>query len=748
MNREATADPATFLASTELFSGVGEAALQRVAAELRVVHIPARETVMGEGDSGDSLFLVSSGCLEVLLERPNGTQAASAEFRPGSYFGEIALLTGDRRSATIRAVTESVLLELPKTAFDALIEDHPDGLALVVDRLRRRIWLARLSSAMYRSKLFAALDSEVLKDLQAELEPITLASGQTLFHQDEEGDALFIVISGRLRVTRESDEGAVVLGEAAPGETVGEIALLGGRRRTATVSAVRETILAKLHKSGFERILCRHPAVAAPFFTRRMVALLRERAEQSRPNKTLRTIAVVAPNAGFDCGQFCSELAQALSATTRVLHLSADAVDRFLGRNSLAQSSAADPHYGKLVEFLNSREAEYDLVVYQADTNDTSWSGRCIGQADEILVVHHASDPPEPGPWEQSLYQEGAGHRQIRLVLVHRNAQPSGTARWLDQRRVTCHYHLQAGSRPDMERLARLLTGRAVALAISGGFARSLAALGVIRALDECGIPIDVIGGTSMGSIVAAFYSLGYSDAQMLEFARRRGPSIVRDWTLPIVSMASGRHMDKLSVFFRDTQIEDLSVPFFCVATNLTSAEVEVFRRGSLFKGVVASCRVPGVFPPTVWNGDLLVDGGVLNNMPADVAKDVSNGGRVIAVDVSPKVAFAQTGDYGAVVSGWRVLIDRWIFRKRRRIPGFLSVLSRSMMLNQFANEARMRQSADLYLRPPLERFRFDDFESGPAMADVAYHHARKALENFRWDEAKPSHRARLAAKA
>jgi predicted acylesterase/phospholipase RssA/CRP-like cAMP-binding protein len=724
-----------FLASTELFAGLGEDMIGQIANELRLLRVPAREIIIREGESGDTLLILFSGELQVLISRPDGTQVTVAELTPGSYVGEGALLTGDRRSASVVATTDAVLLELSRPAFERLIESHRNELAPVVDGITKRIWQLQLFSALHRSELFASLDSEVFQDLQAELEPLTLSSGQILFREGEEAEELFILISGRLRATHQDTRGERVLSELASGDTVGEMAVVGGATRTATVSAMRDSNVAKLSRAGFDRILRRHPTVAAPLFTRRLASLLREQTSERLTKKTVRTIAIVPANADFDFQQFCHELTEAFATYARVLHLSSEGIDSWLGKTSLSRAAPTDPYHSRLVEWLNSKETEYDHVLYQGDSSDTPWTQQCLRQADEILEVSGASSAPQDGLLEQALRGDTAGGTKCRvsLVLVYRDSQqPSNTARWLDSRQVSRHYHVRAGSTADFERLARSLTGRAIGLALGGGFARGIAHLGVIRALAEARLPIDAIGGTSMGAIIAGFHALGYSEGRVLELLCH-GASAFRDWTLPIVSLHSGRKIERLLALFQGVQIEDLRLPYFCVATNLTRAKIEVIGRGPLLNALLATTRVPGIFPPIVSQGDLLVDGGLLNNVPADIMKDFCNGGPVIAVDVSPGVDLTKTVDYGLSLSGWRMLLDRLSrFRDQPRAPSFLGILARTVSLKSVADKQQIAESAALYLRLPLEQFRLNDFERGSEMTDIAYHFARNELEKFR----------------
>ena len=163
---------------------------------------------------------------------------------------------------------------------------------------------------------------------------------------------------------------------------------------------------------------------------------------------------------------------------------------------------------------------------------------------------------------------------------------PRGTARWLEQRDFDRHYHVRADEPGDLARLARVLTGNAVGLVLGGGGARGFAHIGVLRALRELGVPVDLVGGTSIGAIIGAQIATGLGASEIQEAGREQSTSLF-DPTLPIVSLSSGRRLGaRLLDTFGGLEIEDLPIPFFCVSTNLTEASEVIHRRGALTSAI------------------------------------------------------------------------------------------------------------------------------------------------------------------
>jgi hypothetical protein len=164
---------------------------------------------------------------------------------------------------------------------------------------------------------------------------------------------------------------------------------------------------------------------------------------------------------------------------------------------------------------------------------------------------------------ETVLLCSGVGRARKRksLVLLHRNdaQSPSGTRRWLALRQMDQHFHLRWQNEADFGRLARCVAGRAIGLALGGGAARGFAHIGVIRALEEAGIPIDIVGGTSVGALIAAQWAMGWNAQRILDASRTYVLSPQNDYTLPLVALLTGhRTSELLQNLFGKLDIQDL----------------------------------------------------------------------------------------------------------------------------------------------------------------------------------------------
>jgi predicted acylesterase/phospholipase RssA len=387
-----------------------------------------------------------------------------------------------------------------------------------------------------------------------------------------------------------------------------------------------------------------------------------------------------------------------------------------------------------LRRWLDRCESETRLLIYVADDDNTAWSRLAIRQADMILLLADANDEPAPGDWEKQLLDsEGATTARRALILRHpvRDAVITGTRRWLDGRDIEFHLHLRGDSEAETGRIVRLLMGDSVGLVLGGGAARGFAEVGAYRAMHEAGVPVDWIGGTSIGGIIGAAIALDEGPDYVTENARKafvEGKPF-GDYTLPVVSLIKGRRMERLTRHHLKGNIEDLPIPFFCVSALLDTGELRIEERGSIWRALRATAALPGLMPPAVMDRRLVVDGSVVNNLPIDIMRRKPVG-RVVAVDVTTRRTYQV--DYEALPSSLSVFGSRVMpWRKRYRVPGVISVLMKSAEIGTAARVREMAASADLLIRPPVSEFSLTDVNSFDRIVAAGYDHAKEQFSKW-----------------
>ncbi len=737
------------LAAIPTFAGLDEAVLEALADASRVLPIDRGEHLVETGEVAETLYVVLSGHFAALAEPGDTDDAALARLDPGAVIGEIAVLSGARRSATLRALEDAEVAAIDGERFITLLEREP---ALGVQLARTasdRLLATRLRRHL--AELFPDADVTELAATVERSDIVTVAPGEVLFSEGDESDAAYVVVSGRVRVLQRDRDGSIVepVGEVGTGELIGEHALLADAPRPATVVAARRSHLARLPRSSIETLLLAYPATLLAV-VRRLVARQEDaRHEYDRARMDNAAIAVVPTAPEVAATPLVAALADVLARTGSARVVAAADVDAAVGLEGAAQAHRGEAAELRVERFLDELEAETDLLLLVADPERTAWSERCIDRADQVLLVADAAGDAEPTSSERALLPlRHLPHQRITLLLHHPADadRPHGTAAWLADRDVDDHLHLRAGHTDDIERLARYVRGRSVWLVLGGGGAKGFAHLGLVRAMGEVELPIDGIASASVGAALGALVAMETPVEDLVdrttELFRR-----VLDYTIPVSGIIAAERIARAierGVEGRD--IEDTWLPYRCVSTNLTHSNTVVHRRGDLQRAMRASLSIPGVMPPVAFGDDLHVDGGVMNNLPVDVARRETPGGIVIASDVAPVLGPTAKGDHGLYVRGGGVLARRFTpGMKAPRVPRLMPTLMRSMLVA--AAQARDRGIeaglADLHLQFELRGVGLLAFDVVGPVAERGYEESVDALRTFaddqRTDERTPS---------
>jgi NTE family protein/lysophospholipid hydrolase len=702
------------------------------------------EAVLRQGAGDDDLFLVLSGKVQVRIDLPAGGTVTVDEVGPGGVVGEMALLTGNARTATVTALEQVDYAQLARGDFERLAAKHPDALNEFLRRIVPRLRRSQMIQALIA--LFGELGAEALADLEKELEWVRLRGGETLFNEGDHGQDVYIVVNGRLRACVTDGEGRTrVLEEVGRGAAVGELALLTGEPRAATIVAVRDSDLLKLARSSFDALLDRHPRAMMQIARAAAMRLRRSVRHASRPAAP-NAFALIPAGPGVPLDAFAKRLADALRVHGTVLKLGSADVDRLLAKRGISQCADHDVIHESIVAWLSAQEREHRFLVLQADSEWTPWTRRVLRQADRVLVVGRGGDDPTPGRIESAATEMGVtSRRELVLLQADDCTQPSGTLAWLGSRTLGAHHHVRLGRDDDIERLARRLSGNAVGFVMGGGGARGFAHIGTLRALAEARIPVDLVGGTSIGALIAASHARGITIERFYELARFfASRKKLLDRTLPVTSLMAGRKVSTLyQSMFGDLQIEDLWTPLFVVSSGLSRAHPITHDTGSVWRAVRASTAIPAIFPPLLADdGEVLVDGGVMNNMPLDVMRERCEGGTVIGVNPMPTNDKMKEYRFGPSLTGWEALKGRFgLFGSRTRAPSILGSVMRATEINS-ANRMRQlpfRDLADLLIEPALGDYPILAFDRYEPIIDIGYRSARDAIGAWRAEAQAPT---------
>ncbi|QRV97636.1 cAMP-dependent protein kinase inhibitor [Ceratobasidium sp. AG-Ba] len=700
--------------------------------------------------------------------------------KTGGIAGYLASLSGTPSYVDIRAKTDTYVGFLPSHALERLLERQPIVLLTLAKRL-------------------ISLLSPLVLNIDASLDWQQVDAGQVLWRPGDASDSFYMVLNGRLRALTEKEDGGVnIVAEYGQGDTVGELDVITSSNRRTTLHAIRDTELARMPMSLFNAISIRHPQTTVQLL-RMIASRVRNEVDQtsivprqqgglkelSRNNPNLRTVCILPATREVPVVVFATKLQAALEDMgAPTSFLTQASVTRHLGRHAFTKLGKL-----KAAGWLAEQEQRYRIVLYVADTPVGSpWTQTCIRQADSIMVIGMGDDP-SLGEFERLLMgTKTTARRELVLLHPNKNVVPGSTREWLKNRPwVHTHTHVElpglvqpevqdmqdtdpaaiiafnklknkvqleiqkytrskANTRPtrpkhfsDFARLARRLCGKSVGLVLGGGGARGIAHLGVIRALEDRGIPIDHIGGTSIGSFIGGLYAreadLLSSSIRAKQFSGRMSSlwRLLSDITWPVVAYTTG-HFFNRSIYkaFSNLHIEDMWLPFFCNTTNIITSRMDIHDTGYAWRYIRASMTLVGLLPPLCDNGTLLVDGGYVDNLP--VSTMIAHGASIVfAVDVG-SLYDNSPRHYGDTISGWWILLNRWNpFSSTRNIPDITDIQGRLTYVSSVPTleEAKVTPGC-FYMQMPVHEYGTLQFGRFDEIYQVGYSAAVEMLNQ--WD--------------
>lgn len=723
------------LDGSPLFQGLPDTLRGALVESAEIIELDDAELVFRQEQSITGLVLVLEGELELSVKR-KGQERAIWVARSGDAVGAITTVGYSQHFTTARCLGPTRLAIFPIDTFANLADRYTADLETLAQRINTRWENLRFALFLRFNPPFDQLEPELLGALEEHAELMLVERGQMLAQADDPADALYIVVDGRLRRWfRDGARGSVLFGEEGPGAIIGDVPLLGRRNYPADIRALRDTVVARLTRARLEVLLQRFPMQVTELLSQSLIGRLDRALSDTRPDNTSTTFALVPTSADVPITEFGAQLAHSIGAHGKTLHLTSRNCDVLLGEPGASQHKPGSSQARLLLNWLHRQEFEHEYTIYTADPGPTQWTRRCVRQADHVLFVAPAWGSPDVGRIEgQVLDEENLMGVRKSLVLLHpaETRIPTNTNAWLMRRRIAIHHHVRLGNADDCGRLGRMLVGRAVAVVMGGGGARGFAHIGIVRALREAGVPIDLLGGTSMGALIAAQCAMQSTPEQILDQTMglvKAGERV----TLPAVSLMSGRRMaEGIDALFGASHIEDLWNRYFSISCNLSRGETRVHDAGSLADAVLASNLPPGLLPPFVDGKDLLVDGGLVNNLPVDVMQRYNEGGLIIAVDVNPSEDLQTNVGPQRGLSGWSVMYRRLNpFLETAVIPSIFEILLRSTQIGGVAQYHRVKNIADLYLAPPVSQYSVSAHKLGPKISASAYGYALDLVTNW-----------------
>ncbi len=562
-------------------------------------------------------------------------------------------------------------------------------------------------------------DIVVLDEILASCHFCSHNTSDIVIEQGSLSKSLYILLSGRLRVVSEMHDGHHILGDVGEGDVIGEMAFFTNEARSATVYALRPSTLIQLNHNDYLRIIATYPSVSIQF-TNLLVSRLKRNNERRHLFTPPRNILIIHLQEDQDISPWVEAVKQEFLRTGTHFNVYDSEVVKD----------------GDYESFYRTIEESRGLNFFVCNDVDLNWSKKCLLYADLVIVASEFSASCQLYNIERelSLYDRSYLNIKTYLLLLHPEDAPlpRNTKRWFEDRKLDMHIHCRVNNQNDTSRFCRIVCNKAVGVVLGGGGTRGYAHVGAVKAMLEEGVQFDFLGGTSAGAIYGLAMAICDFDFNLI--GRYLQDSVDRrlftnEMNFPVISLMKGR---KLVVFlkylFKDYGIEDFWITTYCVSTNYSKATVAVHDKGYAWRCVKASTAIPGVFPPVIINGDLHIDGCVMDNLPIQpmLRYPVAN---IVALALSalnaPKVELEKTPSSTALI------FDKVLRRNQYQLPGLVSLIIDSLTLNSLERQEHYKENAAIYIAFDLTKFGILDDKKWREVLNAGYDHMKQYINDM-----------------
>jgi NTE family protein len=568
-----------------------------------------------------------------------------------------------------------------------------------------------------QSGLFAGVDQAAIDALSERAQRLELPAGGILVHQGDAADSLYFLETGRLRVLIETPSGRKAVAQIEAGEPVGELAFFGGGTRTATLQASRDSVVMVLDRDSYDAVVAAFPQLVPAILTAVTQRLAAVTAKTPPMEARLPRVIAVVP-----CGSSRIDPALLDRLTDAIRRTVPDDRQVMLVREADVPQGPASAYQA----WLREHEARRGYLLIDAG-GDAEWGALVCRNADGLLMIAEAGASPALNSLEQAGCAAIEPANRTLLVVRDTADRPiSGTPAWLAGRDPHLHHHVARDTEADFARVARFLTGRAVGLVLAGGGALGCAHLGIVRGLQQAGIPIDLIGGTSAGAAMGAAIAQGLSVPQTLDQMEAMfiDAKAMRRFTVPIHSLLDPAVFDaELEVRYGVADIADQPLNFFAISTNLSTNDLHVHRQGPLWHAVRASGSLPTILPPFIdLDGNILVDGGVLDNVPVVTMRALKSGPNIVVTLGEAGQTWRIKAAYQSLRRRGQLIRDVLLRRKSDSdFPSIVEIMQRSMVVASRIASRSMLREGDILLSPPIvQGMQILDWHLGRKQAEQA----------------------------
>ena len=663
-------------------------------------------------------------------------------FEAGEYFNISSLVFSRRRTFSATAKENSEIIFLEKSKMDSLMENDNE-IGNILEKLSVEEYDKGKLFGIFRGLYGEKMDYKSHKEIYRKGKWVFLEDNSNLFNYGEKSDSFYLLVTGLLKAYIPKKGELIEVGEIYEGEVIGEMGILTNEARSASIFATRDSVVFKIDLEKANEIIMQYPLVLLQVATKIADRLRNVQHSNERHRTDIHSIVQLSSgkNHTKEIISIGNSLIDSMNKFNRSIVVSSKKVNEILNIESINAELERDKFYPALDDLVDNFTKENRYLLLLCDEEYTPWTTWCLAISDKnIFVVEESAGVSNTELLNKMNLSEKDIpihlHDEKQLIIYHqsKNSFPSKTSSIIEMLpKISNHYHMSINNKNDSDRVSRLIAKKGIGLCLSGGGAKGNAHIGVYKALIEHNIPIDAVCGTSAGGIVASLIAFGYDPetiiSRLKETYKRNS---FKEYTIPVTSIIATKKVIQDAIFLgNDMDIEDLWIPYFSIAVNISKSKLDVIDKGPVYKATRATAALPGILLPVIKDTSFLVDGGLINNMPGDIMLK-KYGGKLISVSVSPQEDLdAKFNDFPNQSSYFIKKLLRMNKKFPHEIPGLSNILMRSIFVASSNKIKEVIDLSDLFLDLQVKDVGLLEFEKIDESVEFGYEYAMKKLKNF-----------------
>ena len=711
--------------NTEFSNYLDDSTIHELSKIMSVVDYNKSDHIYVRNEKISKFLIIHSGICDVIDNDGNVIR----KLRENDFFGLISLFTNASKNYDLISVEDTRIFELDKGDLIELTLKFPNIKKELLNIVNEKIFNPEINAAI--GKIAKEVDQKSIDELKKDISWKTLNDSEILFNEGDAGDSCYIVMSGRAEAIKNyGKDNEIILGELKKGDIIGDMALITGEKRSATIKASKLSRLIYISKKSFDKVMYNNPK-ALMEVSKALINRLKYKDPKDTLNKNI-IVGIVSLINDKNTQNFFTTLNNSLKSFGSIENLNEITINLDSDKENL--------DFDILLENIISNNDF--LILHSVDTNNLKWKKNIIKYSDQVIIL---GDPVKLNNISNEESEIFDNYSKIKpnkfwLVLNHNEDTiiPSKTKKIISIRNGIKTFHVKNNNSNDIRRLARFITKQTIGLTLGGGGAKGFAHYGIYKAMNELNIPIDVIGGTSAGAIIASQIALGYSLNEIININKKvNALKMFKEYGFPYMSLIKSYKVEQAAkISAGDSDIEDLWIPFFAPATDLTNSKLLVFDKGPLWEAIRSSGALPGIVLPHFMDKNIIVDGGLMNNLPVDIMKN-NYGGKIIcsscSLDKSMKTSITGIPNQFKLLMS--KLFDKTNFEKNYHyVPTITDIVFKTSVVASASQIDENINMSDLFLELPTSEFGLTEMNNNSMMKliDLGYEYSKPKLQEFK----------------